>query len=78
MDTSVLRGKMRQLGYTQKQIAGILQISENTLCRKLKSGVFRSDELEALIGILGLPPESIFLGAAIPAGNDVEGESYYA
>lgn len=59
--TNELRGLMVAKGMTQYQVAEAIGISSASMQRKLKSGVFGSDEIEKLIQLLDIKhPERIF------------------
>ena len=56
-----LKAQMVRAGYTQEKLAQALEISPRSLSNKLKKGVFGSDEIDAMIEILGIKePLSIF------------------
>ena len=60
--TNEIRGKMVARGFTQKQLAEKLEISERTLANKLTKGVFTTTDVEKLIDILKIDnPMEIFL-----------------
>ena len=60
--TNEIRGKMVARGFTQKQLAEKLEISERTLANKLTKGVFTTTDVEKLIDILKIdnPMEFFF------------------
>lgn len=61
IDVNALRGKWVTMGYTQTDVAKILNITPKTLYLKLKKGVFDSDEIEVLIEKLQIKnPTEIF------------------
>lgn len=61
VDTNKLRGAIRSKGLTQAEFAAQIGICEQTLSRKLKNGIFDSNELFAMIKLLDLDdPMSIF------------------
>lgn len=49
IDTNKLRGAIRAKGYTLEDGAKAIGISSATMQRKLKAGVFGSDEIEKMI-----------------------------
>lgn len=56
-----LKGKMVAKGYTQADVAKILGITPDTMSRKLRKGVFRTNEAEKMIEILDIQnPMEIF------------------
>lgn len=53
VNANLLRGRIVSAGYTQKQVASMLGISENTLSAKINgSSQFTLKEVYALIGYL--------------------------
>ncbi|MBO5557763.1 DUF739 domain-containing protein [Ruminococcus sp.] len=55
------KAEMVRKGYTQKKLAQELGISEKTLCERLKTRRFGTDEIEILIPLLEIKdPMSIF------------------
>ena len=59
--TSKLLGLIVEKGMSQKAVAKELGINEATFYRKMKRGVFDSDEIYALIQILSIEnPSDIF------------------
>lgn len=59
--TNEIRGKMVARGFTQKQLAKKLEMSERTLANKLTKGVFTTTDVEKLIDILKIDnPMEIF------------------
>lgn len=60
MDYAQLRGKIKDYGYTQKECAEQIGISESQLNRKLAGEyVFRQDEINKLCDILHISGEEI-------------------
>ena len=56
-------GLMKQYGYTQKELAKSLGISEQTLTRKLKKRVFGTDEAAKIVELLSIDdPKAVFFG----------------
>lgn len=56
-----LRGIIAEQGMTQKEVAGRLGISQKTFYNKMKKGVFGTDEVEKMVGILSIDnPAEIF------------------
>ena len=47
--TDLLKGKIAECGFSQKQLALKLEMTPNTFYRKMKSGVFDSDEILEMI-----------------------------
>lgn len=59
-DYSKLLGRMRELGMTQKDVAGKLGINKGTLNSKLKGkGVFNASEIDDISKILDIAKEEI-------------------
>ena len=66
IDTNALRGAMAAKGYTQKDVAIHLKITPKTFYSKMKKGVFGSDEMEAMIDLLGIEnPGNIFFAKKV-------------
>lgn len=64
--TNEIRGKMVARGFTQKQLAEKLEISERTLANKLTKGVFTTTDVEKLIDILKIDnPMEIFFAKKV-------------
>lgn len=64
--TDLLKGIIVTRGLTQNQVAEQIGISNNTFYRKMKKGVFRSDEIEAMISLLEIEdPCKIFFGQKV-------------
>ena len=61
VDTNKLRGAIRERGLTIADAANIAEISAATMQRKLKSGVFGTDEIDKLVeGLKIKNPTEIF------------------
>jgi DNA-binding XRE family transcriptional regulator len=61
VDVNKLRGAMVAAGFNQNTLAKELGMSKNTLCNKLKKGVFLSSEISQMIALLNISdPISIF------------------
>lgn len=57
------RAALARAGYTQKQLAKEIGVSEATLSRKVKSGVFLTNEVYSIVRVLNLDnPGPIFFG----------------
>lgn len=62
MDYSLLRGKIRDYGMTQKECASLIGISEGQLNRKLAGDfVFRQDEIKKICSLLNIQASEIGL-----------------
>lgn len=61
VDVKKLRGAMVAAGFNQNTLAKELGMSKNTLCTKLKKGVFSNAEISQMVELLGISdPLSIF------------------
>lgn len=59
--TDKIRGLIAERGLSQAKVAQELGMNENTFYRKMKKGVFSSDEIEEMIKLLKIDdPFSIF------------------
>lgn len=62
MKTAKLRGIIVAKGMTQEQVARRIGMSPKTFYNKMKKGVFGTDEVLAMIDLLGIDdPADIFL-----------------
>lgn len=62
MKTAKLRGIIVSKGMTQEQVAGKIGMSPKTFYNKMKKGVFGTDEVMAMVELLGIDdPADIFL-----------------
>ena len=61
LNTRELRGQIAKQGLSQRKMAKILGITEKTFYVKMKEGVFRTDELEAIADALCIPKSDIGL-----------------
>lgn len=65
VDTDKLRGIIAEKGYSQRKLAEELKLNETTFYRKMQRAVFDSDEIYAMIQILGIKnPTDIFFARA--------------
>lgn len=56
------KGIIAERGFSQVEVAKAIRVSEKTFYNKMKNGVFRTDEAEAITEFLKIPnPEDIFL-----------------
>lgn len=61
IDRNALKAEFVRNGYTQKDIAKMLNISEKTLISRLNRGVFGTDEAQVLVEKLRIKnPAAIF------------------
>lgn len=61
IDTNKLRGCIAERGFSQREVAREIGITENTFYRKIKEKRFDSDEIEAMILLLDIKnPVEIF------------------
>lgn len=60
--TDKLRGVIAEKGLSQRKVASHLGMSETTFYRKMKKGVFGTDEVEKMVALLDIrDPAPIFL-----------------
>ncbi len=60
MDYTLLRGRIRDCGLTQKELAEKAGISEGQFCQKLAGNyVFRQDEIDRICALLSIQPTDI-------------------
>lgn len=61
VNVNELRAAIARQGMTQAQVAGLLGISAKTFYSKMKKGVFLSNEMEQLMGVLQIEnPMAVF------------------
>jgi transcriptional regulator with XRE-family HTH domain len=66
LDRNALKAEFVRNGYTQKDIANLLGISEKTLISRLNRGVFGTDEAQILVEKLHIKnPVSIFFAKKV-------------
>lgn len=59
-----LRAEMARHGYTQKETANCIGMSERTFGRKMKKGTFGLDEAEKIVKLFNIEnPSAIFFAA---------------
>jgi transposase len=62
LNTAKLRGIIAEKGYSQREVAKHIGITEKTFYAKMKKGVFGTDEATAMIQLLDIQnPADIFL-----------------
>nr|DAM23320.1 MAG TPA: SOS-response transcriptional repressor [Caudoviricetes sp.] len=62
MNTAKLRGIIAERGFSQREVAKQIGISEKTFYSKMKNGVFGTDEADRMIELLKIEdPATIFL-----------------
>lgn len=67
LDVNALRGAIASKGYTQKRLASEMGISGQSLSKKIKSGVFKSTEIDTMIRLLEIEnPMPIFFAQEVP------------
>ena len=60
MDYAMLRGRIRDCGMTQKDLAEKAGISEGQFCQKLAGNfAFRQDEIDRICTLLNIPSAEI-------------------
>ena len=63
MNTNKLKGIMAEKGFSGREMARELKISEKTFYSKMKRGVFGTDEAAKMVDILDIKdPAGIFFG----------------
>ena len=66
VNVNLLKSYMVKAGYTQKELAKSLGISEQTLTRKLKKRVFGTDEAAKIVELLSIDdPKAVFFGERV-------------
>ena len=66
LDKNALKAEFVRNGYTQKDIAALLNISEKTLISRLNRGVFGTDEAQILVDRLHIKnPAAIFFAKTV-------------
>ena len=62
MDTAKLRGIIAERGFSQREVARRIGMTEKTFYTKMKSGIFGTDEADRMIELLDIKnPADIFL-----------------
>lgn len=65
-DINLLKSEYVKRGLTQKEFCRLIKMPYSTFARRIRSGVFKSEEAERIIGVLGLKePEKIFFAKQI-------------
>ena len=54
VDTNKLKGVIAERGYSQRNVAKRLGMTDKTFYTKMKKGVFDSDEIERMISMLDI------------------------
>lgn len=66
IQTDLLRGKIAEKGYSQSKVAKMIGITPKTFLAKMKNGVFNSNEIYAMIELLGIEnPTEIFFAKKV-------------
>lgn len=66
VDANALRGIIVSRGFSQQDVAEFLGINPKTFYRKMKTGVFGSDEMEKMIDLLKIKdPARIFFAKKV-------------
>ena len=61
IDVNALKGIIVTKGLTQEDVANAINVKPDTFYRKMRRGVFKSDEIEKMIDYLGIAdPVAIF------------------
>ncbi len=63
INVNMLKSEVVKNGMTQKDFCNSIGMSQSTFIRKMKRGVFKTDEIEKMINVLKLEkPQQIFFG----------------
>ncbi len=66
LNKNLLRAAMARNGYNQKQLCAEIKMAQPTFSRKLRKGVFGTDEVEAICKVLLIEdPVPIFLAREV-------------
>lgn len=66
LNVKELKAQMVRKGFTQKQLANKMGISEKTFISRMKKGVFGTDEAQILINVLEIKnPNEIFFATNV-------------
>ena len=66
VDTLRLKGIIVENDLTQEKVAHVLDMSPQTFYRKMKKGVFGSDEMDKMIDLLHIEdPNSVFFAKKV-------------
>lgn len=66
LNVKELKAQMVRKGFTQKQLANKMGISEKTFISRMKRGVFGTDEAQILINVLEIKnPNEIFFATNV-------------
>lgn len=60
LDTNAIRGAIASRGYSQRSFAREIKMPEQTFYKKMKRGIFGSDELENIFDALEVEDVRIF------------------
>lgn len=64
--TDLIRGKIAEKGLSQSSLAKMIGITGKSFYNKMQKGVFKSDEIQKMIEILGIEnPISIFFDSEV-------------
>lgn len=62
IDYSKLRGRIKEMNYSEKEFANMIGMSASTFCGKIKGiTFFNTDEIKKSIKLLNIPKEDIFI-----------------
>lgn len=63
MKANLLKAEIVKNGMTQKELCKKINMAQSTFTRKIKKGVFNTDDIKKIILVLNLEhPEQIFFG----------------
>lgn len=66
IDVNALKGIIVTKGLTQEDVANAINVKPDTFYRKMRRGVFKSDEIEKMIDYLGIAdPVAIFFAKEV-------------
>lgn len=61
IDVQKLKGKIVEKGYSQRDMAHLIKKTPKTFYRKMKNGIFDSNEIQIIVEALGIEnPSEIF------------------
>lgn len=74
LNRNLLKAAMAARGYNQKRLCEAIKMPEPTFSRKLKRGVFGTDEVMSMCNVLGIEePTPIFLAHEVTCEDAVKG-----
>ncbi len=71
-DVKEYRAALALAGMTQRELAAKIGISETALCRKVRRGVFRTDEAYRIVEVLHIrDPRLIFFAETVTSKDTI-------